>query len=292
MGPHTDPQNPPKAKLHDGPITRRCRPALDDQAGRAQTGPPMNKFISFFSNLDARAWRTVWVSLALLLGGTVLIVLGKSAFPGVSEDVANWFADLRNGPWALPATVLIFVMTAYIAAPQFMLIAACVVAFGPWLGFWYAMAGTVISGVTTFYTGRIAGAGLLRRYGGSTVNRMSRFIGRNDFLASLIVRNLPTAPAVVVNMAFGVSHANFWRYMAGLTIGSIPKTMIVALLGQSMKSAMSGALLIAGGVVIAVVAIWVVVTLLARKAVGDDQPAGEEPPQPAPSPGEIGAGGG
>jgi uncharacterized membrane protein YdjX (TVP38/TMEM64 family) len=237
----------------------------------------MKKLIAFINNMDARAWRTVWVSLALLVGVGALILLGKSGVIGVSEQVTTWFGELRDGPWALPATVLIFVVTAYVAAPQFMLIAACVVAFGPWLGFWYSMAGTVVSGVTMFYTGRLAGADFLRRYGGSTVNRMSRFIGRNDFLASLIVRNVPVAPAIVVNMAFGVSHANFWRYIAGLTIGSIPKTAIVALLGQSMKSAMGGAMLIAGGVVVAVAVIWVVVTLVARKAVRGDRPDGDEP---------------
>ncbi|MEP7210034.1 MAG: VTT domain-containing protein [Alphaproteobacteria bacterium] len=251
----------------------------------------MKKLLAFFTNLDARAWRTVWVSLALLLGVAALIVLGKSGVVGVSEQVTTWFGELRDGPWALPATVLIFVVTAYIAAPQFMLIAACVVAFGPWLGFWYSMAGTVISGVTMFYTGRWAGAAFLRRYGGSTVNRMSRFIGRNDFLASLIVRNVPTAPAIVVNMAFGASHANFWRYIAGLTIGSIPKTAIVALLGQSMKSAMGGAMLIAGGVVVAVAVIWVVVTLVARKAVRGDRPDGDDPVEAEPAPTEAGASG-
>ena len=249
----------------------------------------MNKLLAFFNNLDARAWRTVWVSLALLLGVGALIVLGKSGLISVSEQAATWFGDLRDGPWALPATILIFVLSAYIVAPQFALIGACVVAFGPWLGFWYSMAGTVVSGVTMFYTGRLAGAEFLRRYGGSAVNRMSRFIGRNDFLASLIVRNVPVAPAIVVNMAFGVSHANFWRYMAGLTIGSIPKTAIVALLGQSVKSAMGGTMLIAGGVVVAVAVIWVVVTLLARKAVRGDRPDGDEPLEPALASADIGA---
>jgi uncharacterized membrane protein YdjX (TVP38/TMEM64 family) len=236
----------------------------------------MKKLIAFINNMDARAWRTVWVSLALLVGVGALILLGKSGVIGVSEQVTTWFGELRDGPWALPATVLIFVVTAYVAAPQFMLIAACVVAFGPWHGFWYSMAGTVVSGVTMFYTGRWAGASFLRRYGGSTVNRMSRFIGRNDFLASLIVRNVPTAPAIVVNMAFGVSHASFWRYMAGLTIGSIPKTAIVALLGQSMKSAMDGAMMVAAVVIVAVAAIWVIVTLAARKAVRGDRPDGDD----------------
>lgn len=240
----------------------------------------MKKLLAFLTNMDARAWRTVWVSLALLLGVGGLIVLGKSGLISVSEQAATWFSDLRDGPWALPATILIFVLSAYIVAPQFALIAACVVAFGPWHGFWYSMAGTVVSGVTMFYTGRLAGADFLRRYGGSTVNRMSRFIGRNDFLASLIVRNVPVAPAIVVNMAFGVSHASFWRYMAGLTIGSIPKTAIVALLGQSVKSAMGGAMMIAVGVVAAVAAIWIIVTLIARKAVRGGRPDGDEAAEP------------
>lgn len=236
----------------------------------------MRKLLSFLNNMDARAWRTAWVTLALLAGVGALIVLGKSGVLGVSSHIQEWMDALRAGPWGLPVVIAIFVLTAYIAAPQFMLIAACVAAFGPWLGFWYAMAGTVVSGVTMFYTGRWMGADFLRRYGGSMVNRMSRFIGRNDFLASLIVRNVPVAPAIVVNMAFGVSHADFWRYMAGLTLGSIPKTAVVAALGQSVMSAMNGAMMIAIGIGAVVVAIWLVFTLMARKAVRAGRPDGEE----------------
>jgi uncharacterized membrane protein YdjX (TVP38/TMEM64 family) len=65
--------------------------------------------------------------------------------------------------------------------------------------------------------------------------------------------------------------------MAGLAIGSIPKTAIVALVGQSMKSAMDGAMLVAAAVIAAVAIIWVVVTLVARKAVRGDRPDGDEP---------------
>jgi uncharacterized membrane protein YdjX (TVP38/TMEM64 family) len=172
----------------------------------------------------------------------------------------------------LPATILLFCLTAYILAPQFVLIAAAVAAFGPVTGFVYSWIGTIASGVLTFYTGRFAGADFVRRYGGNTVNRMSRFIGRNDFLASAIVRNLPTAPFIVVNMAFGVSHANFWRYIGGLTVGVIPKTLIVALLGQSVLSAMGGGVILAIGVAITVVGIWVTVALAARRAVRGEKP--------------------
>jgi len=245
----------------------------------------MNRLLAFLNNMDARAWRTVAVSLVLLVLVGVMIGLGKSGVIGVSEHMDEWLAHLR-GPWGLPATILLFCITAYVAAPQFVLIGACVVAFGPLNGFLYSWIGTVVSGALTFYTGRLAGADFVRRYGGDTVNRMSRFIGRNDFLASAIVRNVPTAPFIVVNMAFGVSHAKFWRYIAGLAVGVVPKTAIVALLGQSMHSAMNGGIMLAVGVGISVVGIWVTVALAARKAVrGEKQ--GEAPALPE-KPGETG----
>lgn len=233
----------------------------------------MQKLLAFLSNMDVRAWRTVWVSLVLLVGVITLIVLGKAGVIGIHEDLETVLTHLRTGPWGLPAVIAIFCITAYMAAPQFVLIAACVAAFGPVNGFIYSYLGTIVSGVLTFYTGRWAGADFVRRYGGASANRLSRFIGRNDFLASLIVRNVPTAPFIVVNMVFGVSHANFWRYLAGLAVGVIPKTLIVALFGQAVMSAMGGGMVLAGGVVVAIVGIWLTVALAARKAVGGEEAA-------------------
>jgi uncharacterized membrane protein YdjX (TVP38/TMEM64 family) len=227
----------------------------------------MNKFLAFLNNMDDRAWRTVWVSLALLGGVAVIIVLGRTGVLGISDDVEPWLESLRQGPWALPATIFVFIATSFIAAPQFALAAACVVAFGPALGFTYAMIGTVVSSWLHFYIGRFGGAKLVERYGGNTLSRLSRFIGRNDFIASTIVRNVPTAPAIVVNMAFGASHAKFWRFIAGVVVGSIPKIGIVALLGQSVLSAMGGGVILGLGVAVTVVGIWITVAVVARRAV-------------------------
>jgi uncharacterized membrane protein YdjX (TVP38/TMEM64 family) len=236
----------------------------------------MNKFQTFLNNMDARAWRTIWVSLALLGGVAVIIVLGRSGVLGLSGDTEKMLEDLRNGPWALPATIFVFTVTSFIAAPQFALAAACVVAFGPALGFTYAMIGTIVSSWLHFYIGRFGGAKLVERYGGDTVNRMSRFIGRNDFLASTIVRNVPVAPAIVVNMAFGASHAKFWRFIAGVVVGSVPKIGIVALLGQSVLSAMGGGVIMGLGIGATVIGIWVTMAVMARRAVRGENEADEE----------------
>lgn len=225
----------------------------------------MSKLGAFLNNMDVRAWRTIWVSLALLAGVIAIVVIGSVT--GIADHMDEQLIGLRNGPWGLPMTILLFLITSFLGAPQFALFGVCVVAFGPWLGCLYAMVGTVVSAWVHFYMGRFGGAKLVERYGGNTMNRLSRFIGRNDFLASLIVRSVPTAPAVVVNMAFGASQAKFWRYTAGVIVGSIPKILIVALLGQSVLQAMGGGLMLAIGGVITVVAIWISVALAARRAV-------------------------
>jgi len=239
----------------------------------------MSKLGAFLNNMDARAWRTVWVSLALLGGVLVVAVIG--AVTGIGDHLDQQLVGLRNGPWGLPMTILLFIVTSFLAAPQFVLFAAAVVAFGPWLGCTYAMIGTVVAAWIHFYLGRFGGARLVERYGGNTINRLSRFIGRNDFLASLIVRSVPTAPAVVVNMAFGASQAKFWRYTAGVIVGSIPKILIVALLGQSVLSAMGGSIALAVGAVITVVAIWISVALAARRAVNDEPALQKQAETPA-----------
>lgn len=225
----------------------------------------MKKLVHFLNNLDSEAWRTIWVSLALSAMVVAMVVVASTT--GIADHIDRDLISLRNSPWGLPMTILMFVLTSFIAAPQFVLFAGAVVAFGPWLGCVYAMIGTLVAAWIHFWMGRIGGADLVRRYGGETVNRLSRFIGRNDFLASLIVRSVPTAPAVVVNMAFGASQANIWRYTAGVAIGSLPKILIVTLLGQSVMSAMGGTMALAIGLAIGVIALWIAVALAARRAV-------------------------
>jgi uncharacterized membrane protein YdjX (TVP38/TMEM64 family) len=243
----------------------------------------MKKLLAFLNNMDAQVWRTIWVSLALLAGVVGMAVVASTT--GLADHLDDRLIGLRNGPWGLPVTIIAFTVTSFIAAPQFVLFAAAVIAFGPWVGCLYAMIGTIVSAWLHFLLGRWGGSELVERYGGDTMNRISRFIGRNDFLASLIIRSVPTAPAVVVNMAFGASQANFWRYTAGVIVGSIPKIVIVAILGQSVMSAMAGGIMLAISLVFVVVTIWVSVAVAARRAVRGEpalQKATEDVP-PAPT---------
>lgn len=225
----------------------------------------LDSVIRFVTNMDARAVRAVMISLGLFALVAVMFVIGRTGLVD-SETINSWLAAAaRHWYYALPAAILAFTALAYIGAPQFALIAACVLAFGPWTGSAYAWIATMVSATATFYTGRFAGADVVRRYGGRTVNRISEFVGRNGFWASMIIRNVPSAPFIVVNMAAGVSRMTFLAFAAGTSIGIIPKIALVAFAGRGVIELVGGgslwlaasALLAAGG--------WLGAMLVARR---------------------------
>lgn len=222
----------------------------------------------FLLDLDARAWRAVGATLALLVSIALIFVFGRTAFGLQAEhDVEGWLKAVSGSPWGLPAAILIFTVTAFVGAPQFILIAACVVAFGPWLGFLYGWIATVVSAAVTFYVGRVVGLRAMERFGGRGLHRISDFVGRNAFAGSFIIRNVPSAPFAFVNMAFGVSRASFWSFISGCALGVLPKTALVALFGRSFMSIMGGKDWRGGLLIAAAGGVWLALMLLARRVL-------------------------
>lgn len=228
----------------------------------------MRRLLDFILNMEARRWRTA-LAAALLLGATVgLLVFGKSQLGLATEaKLEAWLVGYAGSPWAFGATVALFVLAAFIGAPQFILIAACVVAFGPNLGFAYSWVATVVSAGVTYWLGRGPTARLVDRLDSRTLERLKRFVGRNAFYASFMIRNVPSAPFIVVNMAFGAARANYWAYVAGCALGVLPKTALVAFFGGAVVSAVSGdgvwtSLILAG-----VAVVWLGLMLAVREFV-------------------------
>ncbi len=226
------------------------------------------KIADFVNNMDERAWRAVAVTLVLFVVVGAMLVIGRLFYgPQIETFIDHWLGGAERAHWGLPATILIFVVTAYVGAPQIVLIGACVVAFGPEVGFWYAWAATIVSGAVTFFTGRLSSAATIKRFGGATGGRFTRFMGKNGFLASLVVRFVPTAPFIVVNMAFGAARVNFWAFLGGLSLGVLPKTAIVAFAGDGIMDALEGRLGSAAIMGAAAIALWLIGVVVVRRIV-------------------------
>jgi uncharacterized membrane protein YdjX (TVP38/TMEM64 family) len=236
--------------------------------------------IDFINNMDARAWRALAVTIGLFVVAGVMLVIGRLFYAEEIEAfIDTWLGGAERAHWGLPATILIFTLTAYVGAPQFVLITACVVAFGPEVGFWYAWAATIASGAVTYMTGRFASGETRKRFGGATGGRFTHFMGKNAFWASFIVRFVPTAPFIVVNMAFGAARVNFLAFMGGLTFGVLPKTAIIAFAGDGIMDAIEGNLGSAALMGVIAIALWFLCVYLLRrflrKKSDDDRQEGD-----------------
>lgn len=228
----------------------------------------MRWIIDFLSNMEARRWRAV-LATALLLGAMIaLFAVGKSQLGLEAEGrLEDWLAGFRQGPWGLVAAIAVFTVSAFFGAPQFILIAACVVAFGPWFGFLYSWIATVVSAGVTYWLGRGPTARLLARHGGKTVGRLTRFVGKNAFYASFMIRNVPSAPFIVVNMAFGAARASFPGFLAGCALGVLPKTALVAFFGGSFMTAVSGDGIWTSAILAGMALAWLALMLVVRELV-------------------------
>ncbi len=163
----------------------------------------------------------------------------------------------RGTIWAPVVAVLAFVVLGLTGFPQFVMIAAAVVLFGPWYGFLYSWAGTMLSANLGFALGHIFGADLLRRFGGEHANQISAMVGRRGIIASALVRVVPFAPFVVVNMAAGVSHIRLSQFVMGTGLGIIPKMAFIAFIGGSLMSLAQGLNLWIIAAIVVVVIVWI-----------------------------------
>lgn len=224
----------------------------------------LRRLWAFLSDMDAQAWRTLAVSFVLFGGVGLVFVFGAAVVGYDSERTLETWLRTARGPFALPAAVAAFALLAFVGVPQIVLIAAAVVAFGPWAGAAYSWIGTLASAVVGFYLGRSAGARTLDRFSGEGVRRFMRTVGKNGFLASLIVRLVPSAPFIVVNMAAGVTPMRTRDFVLGTALGIVPKIALTAFAGASivrmLRGEIEGRWLEVGLVAVA----WIAIGWLAR----------------------------
>jgi len=239
--------------------------ALDPAIAMREAGVVIiRRLIDFFTNMDARAWRAVAVSFVLFGGVGIVFLFGAQLLGLDGETTVEHWLSAAHGPWALPVAVGAFAALAFVGVPQFVLIAAAVVAFGPWTGFAYSWIGTLVSSMVGFWVGRAFGGKMLASLPSDGVHKFMKLIGKNGFMASLIVRLVPSAPFIVVNMAAGVTPMKVRDFVAGTAIGIIPKIALTAFAGNTIVQAMRG-----GGVqhivlLVVAAAIWIGAGWVAR----------------------------
>jgi len=215
-----------------------------------------------------RLWLWPLCLLVLVLG---IFALGKAGLLTGLDGLMLQVKALANSPWGLPALLAVFCLGAYLGIPQFALVGAGVAVFGPVLGFCYSWLATLGSGALTFGTGRALGADAVRKHAGGRIAQLSGLISRNAFIASAIVRTIPTGPFLIVNMVFGASGARFWPFWLGLGCGSVPKLALIAFAGEGVMAALTGSFWRALVFGLIAASVWIGIGLAARKFISNQR---------------------
>ena len=224
----------------------------------------LDRFYRFFTEMDSSATKAVWIAFGLFTIAGIVLAGGMLFIDLDQSNIASFLRNLRDMWWAPLAVTLTFVVLAFVGAPQVVLIAATVAVFGASEGMVLSWVATLVSGTIGYSLGRIGGAGAVSKLLGGRGARALGFIGKNGFIASLVIRLVPSGPFIVCNMALGAAKVRATSFVGGTGIGILPKIALVAFgslgLGEVLKGENQGAIWF----FVAAAAIWALIAFVVR----------------------------
>lgn len=211
--------------------------------------------------------RRLWLLIAFLTSLAVLAVLWQwLAFndvltPEMLRRALDRLTGLSREDW-MPAVVLAaFVVGSLLVFPLSILVAATGLIYGTAWGFVYALAGTLLAAIVTYWVGRALGREAVVRHGGQRLNRLARVLARRGVSTMIIISVLPLAPFTLTNMMAGAFHLRFRDYLLGTLIGILPGLLAMTVVGSQLATILQAEDL--GAVAWTAAAVTVVVGLVA-----------------------------
>lgn len=140
--------------------------------------------------------------------------------------------------WAPLVVLGGFLAGGLVAFPVTILIAATAASFGPWLGFAYAMTGSMASALLTYGIGAMIGREALQDVLGRRLTDIRNKITKQGVLAVAAIRLVPVAPFTFVNLVAGASGIRLSHYVVGTMLGLLPGLVLMSLLGNQIMRIM------------------------------------------------------
>ncbi len=218
--------------------------------------------------------RSAWLwafLLAVLLAG----LYTAWRFTPLSEllapaNVARYVAAVRETRWAPIVLILLYTPASLVMFPRPVLTLVAALAFGAWLGFAYAMAGTLLSAIACYGIGRLLPQHAVERLAGRHIEPVKKVLDRHGVLAVFALRVTPTAPHPVVSALAGTLRVRAWQFIVGSFFGMLPGVLATAVFGGELGGALQEAgkvnyWLAAGALAFFVATMWLLRRWLARQ---------------------------
>jgi uncharacterized membrane protein YdjX (TVP38/TMEM64 family) len=119
--------------------------------------------------------------------------------------------------------------------PITVLILATAYTFGPWLGFIYAMAGSLLGAVVTYTVGYFMGHETFKRLVGHHYEAIDKVLKKSGLMAVITTHLLPVGPFTIVNLAAGAVHVRLRDFILGCAVGMFPGVALITIFGYQLQ---------------------------------------------------------
>jgi len=178
--------------------------------------------------------------------------------------------SLDRTPWGIAVGIAGFVAASLAAVPVTLLILTSSVVFGITTGAWVALVGSVLSALIGYGIGRFTRRGLVRRLASSRMEQVGQRLARPGVLTIIMVRIIPIAPFVVLNLLAGSRRIRLRDFVLGTVIGMLPGIIALAIFAGGLMALIDHAYLRAAslllvGILGLIGLVWAGRRLLARR---------------------------
>jgi phospholipase D1/2 len=231
--------------------------ALDTLVDQFAPGTEVRRTVPFWKSILALAAVLVTLTLAWRYTPLSELVTPDAVIEWTHAFAGTWWAPLLILAAYTPASVIMF--------PRPLITLAAVVAFGPWLGFAYAMGGILLAALAGYYAGQLFDRDTVRRIAGRKLNRLTRALRERGLLAITAVRLVPLAPFVVESIVAGAIRIRVRHLVVGTFLGMLPGVLTATVFGDQLEAALHDPSQINYWLVGGVVALLAVATFLVRR---------------------------
>lgn len=123
-----------------------------------------------------------------------------------------------------------FTVATAFGVPVLILLPAGALVFGAWPGSAYALFGVMGGAVVTWAVGRYVAAGVVERLLASRMVLLQRHLRRRGVLTIALIRLVPVAPFLMINLVAGALRVRLSAYVVGTFLGLLPATVGVSAL--------------------------------------------------------------
>jgi uncharacterized membrane protein YdjX (TVP38/TMEM64 family) len=217
------------------------------------------------------ARNAIWLAALVALSVAVVYLTPLRGYVDEIESGARpaWLHEVRaradaSGVAAGLGFVAAGSLAVALGVPRLALAFAAGAVFGWIEGTALAQIGTVLGCWTTFAVGRRLGHGAVdaivaRRF--PRAKALLDFISRHEIESNLVLRLTPVGNSFATNLLFAISSSSARTFLAATFLGTLPGTVVAALLGSAAAGTELAPRLLGGALALAVlgvgVALWV-----------------------------------